>query len=235
MIGGGTSPWPAWGLWLTAAIALAVVLVFLTCFVGLTKGFGRFSKRRVILGLWLIATLVGWGGYRVVSNNRWAARSVVVNVLDALPPGVYEVTRGIRVATEDDACSNGAVASARAWRIDPATDYREIGSTELEAELELFETIASNLEAAGYDIERGVSESYGSTHALVALAVRSDRYAHLTFGAGGLLARTAGNACNGEQHEAWFRRDVDDIIDRFDLEHVCAAKTPSQPFPTVCD
>ncbi|MEM9202771.1 MAG: hypothetical protein AAGC53_13985 [Actinomycetota bacterium] len=237
MIGGSTSSWPAWGVWLVVAIVLTVVTGLLALSIAMGGGFGTRTKRRVVLGLLLVAVLGAWGGYRLTSNNRWAARSVVTNMLDALPASTFDGSTGIRVETSDRNCVNGASAWSQVWRSVPATPFPASSAEELSAELEVLEDVADSLTSDGYRLERGIIvSSDGEGQGFHALATRGARTAYLTFDPSGVLIEAAATACNARSFVDLFEsRDSTSTIARFDLANVCAVGNPTSPFPAACN
>ena len=237
MIGGGTSAWPPWGIWLFFAIAATAALVLLGLLVAFTAGFRQPSKRRTALIVLTVVTLGCWIGYRIVSNDRWAARSVTVDMVDALPSDVYDQRRSVSVYTRDvpDCRVHGALSSTQVRRSEPAPPYGEQGPDLFEAELRHLEEAANHLENAGYAVTRGVAESAdGRAQMFQLLATNGDRNALILFDVTGVAIEAAANACNSLGIISGFAQELVGTVERFDPEAACAANTSLPPFPAAC-
>lgn len=235
MISGGTSAWPAWGVWLVVAIAFTVVLIVVLASVALGSGFRQPSRGRVLAVVILAATLVSWVGYRVVSNNRWAARAVVAEMLEPLADAGYNQGGSISVETADDSCANGATAWSRATRTDPATSYGEASRDELISELERLEALAQAIEADGYEVTRGTLDPFEiGGHGLHLLATSGGRAALITFSETGARVSATAHACTAAGTTDSFLVRNAAIVDRFDLDRVCAVETEEPLFPGAC-
>jgi len=104
-----------------------------------------------------LAALVTWIGYRIESNQRWAARSLVLEAADAFDGTDWTEEGLLRVSTRaTDGCAqdNGASAERELLIPGPSFTFEDTTQPEYALALEQLNSAIRRLEALGFSIER---------------------------------------------------------------------------------
>lgn len=237
MITGGTSPFPIWAILLTSAVPLTLLTLFIGYRLWRTNGFSQHSKKRVAFIVLAALTLSNWAGYRFASHERWASRALAVEVMDAFDH-IYDQKPWPRVGDGGGGCPFPAGdASVRAESSIPRPELADLDAESLAEEFANFEQALTELEQAGYEIERGVNAST-STEAItpiwLSFLVTRGVDAAFALPLSRLLVFAATTECNSRSSISLFRQDQFDTIEKLTVENVCAIEHEQPVFPAAC-
>ena len=183
-------------------------------------------------------TLSTWVGYGITSRERWASRAFAVEIMNAFED-TYDIKPWPRVGDGGGGCPSPAGdASVRARSTIPRPDLTEIDATALAQEFASFEASITELEEAGYDVERALRATSNSSVVVpisaAFLVTRDDDAAQVAPTSDFLGINAATTDCNSRTPISLFRQVQFGTIDELTVEAVCAIEHEDPVFPGAC-
>ena len=226
MLTGGTSAFPSWGLWLAAAIAATSITVIALLVFAFSHRVRRSSIARVLVGLLVLTSATTWIGYRIESNQRWAARSLVLEAADAFDETDWTEEGLLRVstmATEGCAQDNGAFAERQLLMLESGIAFTDMTQAGYASALEQLDSAIERLEALGFSTERRAVENPSGILAMTWMT-RGDATIRIQTSGSRLRILGASNECNSALLLSRIDNQNDFVnVVEYSIESVCSA------------